>query len=155
MNRKAVIEIMQNACCKWWCIYTSHANFADEWWSHGTLLNETPISSAEWRRDVLITCWCLDISAQQSLLNDLYYACGMGASQWHEMNCYELEVMSSSPDRAELGVRGTSALSRTWTKHILNLLCVFSSTTTTTTIDSTATTNATTAAATSTSTDTA
>ena len=30
--------------------------------------------------------------------------------------------MSSSPNRAELGVRGTSVLSRTWTKHISLLL---------------------------------
>ena len=40
------------------------------------------------------------------------------ASQWHEMYCYDLEVMSSSPDQAKLGVRGTSVLSRTWTKNI-------------------------------------
>ena len=38
-------------------------------------------------------------------------------SQWHEMYCHDLEVMSSSPDQAELGVHGTSVLSRTWTKH--------------------------------------
>ena len=34
------------------------------------------------------------------------------------MYCHDLEVMSSSPNQAELGVRGTSVLSRTWTKHI-------------------------------------
>ena len=32
-------------------------------------------------------------------------------------NCHDLEVMSANPDRAELGVHGTSVLSRTWTKH--------------------------------------
>ena len=37
---------------------------------------------------------------------------------WHEMYCHDLEVMSSSPDRAELGMRGTSDLSCTWTKHL-------------------------------------
>ena len=35
------------------------------------------------------------------------------ASQWHELYCYDLEVMSSNPGRVELGVRGTSVLSRT------------------------------------------
>ena len=29
-------------------------------------------------------------------------------SQWLEMYCHDLEVMSSSPGRVELGVRGTS-----------------------------------------------
>ena len=42
------------------------------------------------------------------------------ASQWHEMYCHDLEVMSSKPGRVELGVRSTSALSRTWTKNIDN-----------------------------------
>ena len=32
------------------------------------------------------------------------------ASQRHEMYCHDLEVMSSSPDRVELGVCGTSVL---------------------------------------------
>ena len=40
------------------------------------------------------------------------------ASQWHEMCCHDLEVMSSNPGQGELGVRSTSALSRTWTKII-------------------------------------
>ena len=40
------------------------------------------------------------------------------ASQWHEMYCHDLEVMSSSPDLVELGMRGTSVLSRTWAKHL-------------------------------------
>ena len=35
------------------------------------------------------------------------------ASQWHEMCCYDLEVMSLNPGRVELGVHSTSALSRT------------------------------------------
>ena len=35
------------------------------------------------------------------------------------MYCHDLEVMSSSPDQVELGVRGTSVLSRTWTKKII------------------------------------
>ena len=34
------------------------------------------------------------------------------ASQWHGMYCHDLKVMSSSPSRVELGVRGTSVLSR-------------------------------------------
>ena len=40
------------------------------------------------------------------------------ASQWHEMYCHDLEVMSSNPGRVELGVRirSTSVISRTWTK---------------------------------------
>ena len=37
------------------------------------------------------------------------------ASQWHEMYCNDLEVMSSNPGRVELGVHRTSVLSRTWT----------------------------------------
>ena len=43
------------------------------------------------------------------------------ASQWHEMYCHDLEVMSSRTDLAdlaELGMRGTSVLSGTWTKHL-------------------------------------
>ena len=39
------------------------------------------------------------------------------ASQWHEVYCHDLEVMSSNPSRVELGVRSTSVLSRTWTKN--------------------------------------
>ena len=30
------------------------------------------------------------------------------ASQWHEMYCHDLEVMSSNPSQVELGVRITS-----------------------------------------------
>ena len=41
------------------------------------------------------------------------------ASQWHEVCCHDLEVMSSNPGRVELGVRGTSVLSRTWSKNIM------------------------------------
>ena len=41
------------------------------------------------------------------------------ASQWHEMYCHDLEVMSSNPTQVELGVRSTAALSGTWTKNIL------------------------------------
>ena len=40
------------------------------------------------------------------------------ASQWHEMYCHGLEVMSSNPGQVELGLRSTSALSHTWTKNI-------------------------------------
>ena len=40
------------------------------------------------------------------------------ASQWHEVCCHDLEVMSSNPSRVELGVLSTSVLSRTWTKNI-------------------------------------
>ena len=43
------------------------------------------------------------------------------ASQWHEMYCHDLEVMSSNPGRVELGVHSKSALSCTWTK--LNRYC--------------------------------
>ena len=35
------------------------------------------------------------------------------ACQCHDMCCHDLEVMSSSPGRVELGVLGTSVLSRT------------------------------------------
>ena len=38
------------------------------------------------------------------------------ASQWHEVCCHDLEVMSSNPSWVELRVRNTSVLSRTWTK---------------------------------------
>ena len=38
-------------------------------------------------------------------------------SQWHEMYCHNLEVMSSNPCRVKLGVCSTSVLSRTWTKN--------------------------------------
>ena len=41
------------------------------------------------------------------------------ASKWHEMYCYDLEVMSLNPGWVELGVLGTSVLSHTWTKNIL------------------------------------
>ena len=34
-------------------------------------------------------------------------------SQWHEMYCHNLEVMSLNPGRVELRVRGTSVLTRT------------------------------------------
>ena len=40
------------------------------------------------------------------------------ASQWHEMYCHDLEIMSSNPARVELGVRSTSVLNCTWIKHI-------------------------------------
>ena len=40
------------------------------------------------------------------------------ASQWHEMYCPDLEVMSSNPGRIELVVLGNSVLSRTWSKNI-------------------------------------
>ena len=33
------------------------------------------------------------------------------AFQWCEMHCYDIEVMSSNPGRAELGVRSTSVAS--------------------------------------------
>ena len=35
------------------------------------------------------------------------------ASQGHEMNCHDLDVMSSNPGLVELGVRSTSVLSLT------------------------------------------
>ena len=40
------------------------------------------------------------------------------ASQWHEMYCHDLEVMSSNPSWVKLRVLGTSVLSRTWIKNI-------------------------------------
>ena len=40
------------------------------------------------------------------------------ASQWHEMYCHDLEVMSLNPGQVELGVLGTSVLSRTWIKIV-------------------------------------
>ena len=38
-------------------------------------------------------------------------------SQWYEMCCHDLEVMSSNPGRVELEVRSTYVLSRTWSKN--------------------------------------
>ena len=35
------------------------------------------------------------------------------ASQLHEMDCHDLEVMSSNPSRVELGMLSISVLSRT------------------------------------------
>ena len=35
------------------------------------------------------------------------------ASQWHEMYCHDLEVMSLNPSQNELGVCSTSVLSPT------------------------------------------
>ena len=35
------------------------------------------------------------------------------ASQWHDMYCHDLEVMSSNPSQVKLGVRSTSVISRT------------------------------------------
>ena len=43
------------------------------------------------------------------------------ASQWHEIYCHDLVVMSLNPIRIELGVRSTSVVSRTWTKNIINI----------------------------------
>ena len=43
------------------------------------------------------------------------------ASQWHEMYCHDVEVMSSNPGRIELGELGTSVLSRTWSKNKMGL----------------------------------
>ena len=43
-------------------------------------------------------------------------------SQWHEMYCHDLEVMSLNPAWVELGVRSTSFLNHTWTEHIIKLL---------------------------------
>ena len=40
-------------------------------------------------------------------------------SQWHEMYCHGLGVMSSNPGRVELGVRSISVLSGTWTKDCI------------------------------------
>ena len=40
------------------------------------------------------------------------------ASQWHEMYCHDLEVMSWNRSRVELGVHSASVLSRTWTNNI-------------------------------------
>ena len=36
------------------------------------------------------------------------------ASQWHEMYCHNLEVMSSNSSRVELGVRCTSVLIKSY-----------------------------------------
>ena len=41
----------------------------------------------------------------------------LGLNSCHWDACHDLEVMSSSPNWAELGVHGTSVLSRTWTKQ--------------------------------------
>ena len=39
-------------------------------------------------------------------------------SQWHEMYCHNVEVMSSNPGRVELEVHSTSVLSCTLTNYI-------------------------------------
>ena len=39
------------------------------------------------------------------------------AFQWHGMYRHDLAVMSSNPDRFELGVHSTSVLSHTWTRE--------------------------------------
>ena len=44
------------------------------------------------------------------------------ASQWYEVCCHDLEVMSSNPGWVELGMYSTSVPSRTWTKHIIEYL---------------------------------
>ena len=41
------------------------------------------------------------------------------ASQWHEMYCHDLEVMSLNPGRVEIEVHSTSVHSRTWSQNIL------------------------------------
>ena len=48
------------------------------------------------------------------------------ASQWHEMYCHDLEVMSLNPGQVELGVCGTSCLSRTWTQISSNIFGFYS-----------------------------
>ena len=40
------------------------------------------------------------------------------ASQFHEVYCHDLEVMSLNPGQVEVGVRSTSVSSRTWIKNI-------------------------------------
>ena len=42
------------------------------------------------------------------------------ASQWHEMYCHDLEVMSLNPSQAELWVLSTFVLSGTWIKIVTN-----------------------------------
>ena len=39
------------------------------------------------------------------------------ASQWHEMYCCDLEVMSSNPSGVKLGAPSTPVLSRALTKN--------------------------------------
>ena len=43
-------------------------------------------------------------------------------SQWHEMYCHNLEVMSSNPSRVELGVLGTAVQSHTWIRIYIMFL---------------------------------
>ena len=45
--------------------------------------------------------------------------------QWHEMYCYDQEVMSSNPDQVELGVHSTSVWSSTWTKYLSHFTITF------------------------------
>ena len=47
------------------------------------------------------------------------------ASQWHEIYCHHLEVMSSNPGWVELGLRSTSVLSHAWCNNILKGLLDF------------------------------
>ena len=44
------------------------------------------------------------------------------ASQWHEIYCHDLEVMSSNTGWVEIGVLSVSVLSRTWLKNKESLM---------------------------------
>ena len=41
------------------------------------------------------------------------------ASQWHEVYCHDLEVVSLNPGRVKLGVHSTSLLSCTWARNVV------------------------------------
>ena len=52
----------------------------------------------------------------------LYTMCNMAtASQWHEVYCHDLEVVSSNPSQVEFGVHSTSVPSRNWTKQKITI----------------------------------
>ena len=63
-------------------------------------------------------------SKEKSVLKSLMALWLEQVSQWHEIYCHGLEVMSSNPGWVELGVLGTSVLSRTWSKNIRMMLLV-------------------------------
>ena len=53
-----------------------------------------------------------------SILKSLMAKWLQQVSQWHEMCCHDLEVMSSNSGRVELEVLSAFVLSHTWTKNI-------------------------------------
>ena len=82
-------------CCCFYCRCCFWGTMLQLWWQ-GYFLTYTGVLS----RKSLMTKWLEQ------------------ASQWHEMYCHDLEVVSSDPIWIELGVRSTSIQSRAWSKNI-------------------------------------